>query len=118
MKLFTTLLTPFDARGEVDYRRLRAHVLWQMAQGVDGFVVTMGAGEFLVLDTEERTRIHHTVLDAAPHRPVYLGVWAPRETERDALMEQGRALGATAAVLAPPLLVEAPDDAVARMYRA
>jgi len=118
VKIFTSLVTPFDGRGEVDFRRLRAHVLWQRAQGIDGFVVTMGAGEFLVLDAEERARIHATVLDAAPGQPVYLGVWAPRERERDALIAQGRALGALGAVLAPPLLVEASDEAVERMYRA
>lgn len=118
VKLFTSLLTPFDAVGEVDYRRLRAHVLWQMAQGIDGFVVTLGAGEFLSLDAEERAHIHRTVLDAAPDRPVFLGVWAPRGVEQAALISQGQTLGAAAAVLAPPLLVSAPDEAVAATYRA
>ncbi|MEN0062583.1 MAG: dihydrodipicolinate synthase family protein [Myxococcota bacterium] len=117
VQLFTSLVTPFDDAGEVDYRRLRAHVLWQMTQGIDGFVVTLGAGEFLVLDAEERARIHHTVLDAVPNRPVYLGVWAPREQERRDLMLQGRDRGAFAAILAPPLLVGAPNDAIERMYR-
>ena len=63
MAFVVSLLTPFDPRGRVDLARLRAHVLWLSACGVEGFIAGGAAGEFLYLSDREREAVHRTVLD-------------------------------------------------------
>lgn len=101
--LLVSLLTPFDARGRVDLARLRAHVLWLSAQGVDGFVPTIAAGEFLYLTDREREAVHRTVLDAARGKQVYPGVWDASPATTAFLTDAARDQGAAGVVLAPPL---------------
>jgi len=105
-----SVLTPFDARGRVDLARLRAQVLWLAAQGVDGFVATGPAGEFLYLSDREREAIHRTVIDAAHGRQVTVCTWDPSPATTDYLTDAAKALGA-AAVLVPPPLYYALDSA-------
>ncbi len=116
MRFLTALLTPFDLAHRVDLRRLRAHVLWQIAQGVDGFVVTTHAGEFLYLTPEERREIHRTVLDAAPGRAVYVGAFDPSPSVARELTLAARDEGATGAIVPPPLLHALEPAALRQWY--
>ena len=75
--LLVSLVTPHDAQGRVDLPRLRAHVLWLAAQGVDGFVATLTAGELPYLTDREKEAVHRTVLDAAGGRDVFVCTWDP-----------------------------------------
>lgn len=117
MLFFAATLTPFDARGRVDLGRLRAHVLWLTAQGVDGFVPTGMSGELLYLGEREREAIHRVVLDAALGRPVYPCVWDPSPTTTAYLTDAAREQGATGIILPSPLLYSLPGELVARWYR-
>ncbi|MEQ1564004.1 MAG: dihydrodipicolinate synthase family protein [Myxococcota bacterium] len=115
MQFYVALLTPFDTRGRVDLARLRAHVLWLAAQGVDGFVPTGTTGEFLYLSDREREAIHRTVLDAARGRPVYPCTWDPSQATTSFLTEAARDQGAAGVLLPPPVYYEV-DDRVARAW--
>lgn len=116
MKFLVALVTPFDARGRVDLARLRAHALWLAAQGVDGFVPTSTAGEFLYLSDREREAIHRTVLDASRGRAVYPCTWDPSPATTAYLTEAARDQGAAGVVLPPPVLYEVDDRCVRQWY--
>ncbi len=117
MLFFTATLTPFDTRGRVDLGRLRAHVLWLTAQGVDGFVPTGMSGELLYLGEREREAVHRTVLDAALGCLVYPCVWDPSPTTTAYLADAAREQGATGIILPPPLFYSLPGTLVADWYR-
>jgi 4-hydroxy-tetrahydrodipicolinate synthase len=114
-RLLVALLTPFDARGRVDLARLRAHVLWLAAHGVDGFLPTLAAGEFLYLSDREREAIHRTVLDAARGREVIPGVWDALPANVSFLTDGAKSHGASGVALAPPLGYDL-DDRILRQW--
>jgi 4-hydroxy-tetrahydrodipicolinate synthase len=116
VQFLVSLLTPFDARGRVDLARLRAHVLWLAAHGIDGFVPTGTTGEFLYLSDREREAIHRTVLDAARGRPVYPCTWDPSYATTSYLTDAAREQGATGILLPPPLYYALDDLAVREWY--
>lgn len=117
MLFFVATVTPFDSRGRVDLARLRAHVLWLIAQGVDGFVPTGTTGEFLYLTDREREAIHRTVLDTARGRPVYPCTWDPSPTTTKFLTEAAREQGASGVLIPPPLYYPLPDTLTESWYR-
>ncbi len=117
MRLLASLPTPFDPRGKLDLGRFRAHVLWLMAKGVEGFLPTGPLGEFLYLTDREREALHRTVLDAAPDRPVYLFTWDPRPATIRYLNDAAAEQGAAGVVLPPPLLYRLDDTAIVHWYR-
>jgi 4-hydroxy-tetrahydrodipicolinate synthase len=110
-------LTPFDGRGKVDLARLRAHVLWLAAQGVDGFVPTAFAGEFPYLTDREREAVHRTVLESVAGRPVYPCTWDPSPQVTRYLTDAAREQGATGIVVPPPLYYRVDDDLIEAWYR-
>ena len=117
MRFFVALLTPFDTRGRVDLARLRAHVLWLAAQGVDGFVPTGTDGEFLYLTDREREAIHRTVLDAARGRIVYPCTWDASQATASFLTEAARDQGAAGVIMPPPVYYDVDDRVVKAWYR-
>ncbi|MCB9694111.1 MAG: dihydrodipicolinate synthase family protein [Alphaproteobacteria bacterium] len=117
MLFLTALPSPFDPRGKLDLGALRAHVLWLMAKGVDGFVPTAITGEFLYLSDREREAVHRTVLDAARGMPVYPFTWDPNPATTRYLTDAAAEQGASGAVVPPPLLYRLDDDAIAAWYR-
>lgn len=117
MLFFVATLTPFDSRGRVDLGRLRAHVLWLAAQGVDGFIPTGSTGEFLYLSDREREAVHRTVLESAGVLPVYPCTWDPSPSTTVYLSEAAREQGASGILLPPPLYYSVDDRVVERWYR-
>jgi dihydrodipicolinate synthase/N-acetylneuraminate lyase len=110
--LLVSLVTPHDAQGRVDLPRLRAHVLWLAAQGVDGFVATLTAGELPYLSDREKEAIHRTVLDAAGERAVYCCTWDPSPATTTWLSRSALEAGAAGVILPPPLYAELDDPAI------
>lgn len=117
MAFVVSLLTPFDPRGRVDLARLRAHVLWLSACGVEGFIAGGAAGEFLYLSDREREAVHRTVLDTARGKVVIPCTWDPSPITTAYLTGAAIDQGAKAALLPPPLFYELDDDAIHGWYR-
>ncbi len=117
VSFLVSLLTPFDARGRVDLAKLRAHVLWLAAHGVDGFVTCGAAGEFLYLSDREREAVQRTVLDSAMGKQVIACTWDPSPTTTAYLTDAAVAQGATAVLLPPPLYYDVDDDALGAWFR-
>lgn len=117
LQFYVETVTPFDARGRVDLGRLREHVRWLTAHGIDGFVPTATTGEFLYLADREREAVHRTVLDAARGCPVYPFVWDPSPATTQYLTDAAREQGASGVVLPPPLYHALPEEHVETWYR-
>ena len=117
MAFVVSLLTPFDSRGRVDLTRLRAHVLWLIAHGVDGFIAGGPPGEFLYLSDREREAVQRTVLDAARGKLVVPCTWDASPTTAAYLTGAAREQGAAAALVPPPLYYPLDDVALAAWYR-
>jgi 4-hydroxy-tetrahydrodipicolinate synthase len=60
-RVLTAMVTPFDAQGEVDYRRARELAEALIASGSDGLVVTGTTGESPTLTNEEKLRLYREV---------------------------------------------------------
>ncbi len=63
--VFTALVTPFAASGEVDEEALRRLVRWQIEEGVAGIVPCGTTGEGATLDPEEHELVVRTVSEEA-----------------------------------------------------
>lgn len=110
-------LTPFDTTGRVDLGRLRAHMLWLVAMGVDGFVPTAFDGELLYLSSREREAIHRTVIETSQGRPVYPCTWDPSPSTAAYLTDAATEQGAAGVLMPPPLLYALDASAVLDWYR-
>jgi 4-hydroxy-tetrahydrodipicolinate synthase len=63
-RVLTAMVTPFDANGEVDYRRARELAEALIASGSDGLVVTGTTGESPTLTNEEKLALYREVRSA------------------------------------------------------
>lgn len=118
MLFFVATVTPFDGRGRPDLGRLRAHVLWLAAAGVEGFVPTGSTGELLYLGDREREAVHRTVLDAARGLPVYPCIWDPSPANMAFLFDAARDNGASGVLVPPPLYYPVEDALLREWFRA
>jgi 4-hydroxy-tetrahydrodipicolinate synthase len=116
VSFLVSLVTPFDARGRVDLAKLRAHVLWLSAHGVEGFITSGAAGEFLYLSDREREAVQRTVLDAAMGRVVLPCTWDPSPTTTTYLTDAAFSQGARAVILPPPLYYDVDAEALEAWY--
>lgn len=115
MQFIVALVTPFDSRGQVDLPALRAHVMWLVAVGVDGFLATGTTGEFPYLTDRERKQIHRTVIDAASNRKVFACPWDPSPLTMAYLSRQAVEAGADL-VVPPPLYYRLAPQTVGQWF--
>ncbi|MBP5640300.1 MAG: dihydrodipicolinate synthase family protein [Victivallales bacterium] len=66
--IMPALITPIDARGRVLVKTVERLVEEQLAAGVDGFYVTGGTGEGVLLSMEQRREMVEAVIAANRHR--------------------------------------------------
>ncbi|MCS7132055.1 MAG: dihydrodipicolinate synthase family protein, partial [Hadesarchaea archaeon] len=62
------MVTPFDARGEVDEEGLRENVEFQIRKGIHGLVPVGTTGECATLSYEEHKKVIEITVDAARGR--------------------------------------------------
>ncbi len=62
--IVTAMITPFDDRGEVDYREAGRLAKWLAERGNDGLVIAGSTGEGQTLTPEERARMFAAVKEA------------------------------------------------------
>lgn len=116
--VFTIMVTPFDAEGEVDLPALRRYVDWQIGAGIHGLIPLGSTGEFLSLSDEETDLVSQTVIDQAAGRvPVLIGTTA--EDTREAVRKSQRAeqLGAQGVMVLPPFYCTPSEDEIFQHYR-
>lgn len=116
------LVTPFDARDQIDEMALGRLVEYVVDAGAHGLMVTALTGEGPLLTLDETRAVWHTAADAlGGRRPLIPAVVTTRTSDAVDLARQASAIGATA-LMAAPILPELyagrSHDDVVGFYRA
>ncbi len=100
---FVALVTPFDARGRIDVKKLQSLVHWHVEQGTDGIICSGTTGEAPTLSDADRKKVLQTCLDAAAKRIWVLagtGTSDTRQTVR--LTQMAQKAGADGCLVVAP----------------
>jgi len=97
------MVTPFDARGEVDYEQARKLALALLDSGSDGVVVSGTTGESPTLSKEEKLRLFSEVKSAVGKRgTVIAGTGSYNTKESQELTKEAEKTGVDACLLVVP----------------
>lgn len=78
---YTALITPFNRKGEVDFKALRRLIDFQIENGVDGIVVTATTGESATLSLKEKQAIIIEAIEYSNGRVPIIAGTGTNETE-------------------------------------
>ena len=102
-RLLTAMVTPFDARGEVDYQQAKKLALSLLDSGSDGVVVSGTTGESPTLSHEEKLRLFAEVKSAiADGGAVVAGTGNNDTRESQELTKEAEKIGVDACLLVVP----------------
>jgi len=97
------MVTPLDAKGELDEDGLRKNVEFQIKQGIHGLVPVGTTGECATLDYDEHKRVIEVTVEAAKGRvPVMAGTGSNSTHEAIMLTRYAKEVGADAALSVVP----------------
>ena len=102
-RLLTAMVTPFDARGQVDYQQARKLALSLLDSGSDGLVVSGTTGESPTLSHEEKLRLFSEIKSAVADRGAVVagtGTYDTRESRE--LTKEAEKIGVDACLLVVP----------------
>jgi dihydrodipicolinate synthase/N-acetylneuraminate lyase len=109
--------TPFDDRGQVDFKSLERGVDDRLAAGVDGLLVPVVASEVGHLDERERRSIIEAVLRQVGERvPVIVGASSPDPKVARDMAAYGTELGAAAVCVQAPTPLLRDEPALRRYF--
>jgi 4-hydroxy-tetrahydrodipicolinate synthase len=101
--VFSAVVTPMQANGDVDHAKLGAVVNHQIRSGIHGLIPLGSTGEFYALSPAERAQVIKTTLSAAAGRvPVVAGTNASSTRDVIAFSRQAEQLGCDGVMLAAP----------------
>jgi N-acetylneuraminate lyase len=116
--IIPALVTPFDSRGKVNNAALRELIDFLFSTGVDGFYVTGGTGEGLLLDPDERRAVLEVALDQVNGRvPVIAHVGAVATHTAVDLAAHAAAVDAAAVAAIPPIYFQVDLESIKAHYR-
>jgi 4-hydroxy-tetrahydrodipicolinate synthase len=102
-RLLTAMVTPFDARGKVDYQQARKLALSLLDSGSDGVVVSGTTGESPTLSKEEKLRLFAETKSALGNRgTVVAGTGSYNTKESQELTKEAEKIGVDACLLVVP----------------
>ena len=102
-RLLTAMVTPFDARGEVDYRQAKKLALSLLDSGSDGLVVSGTTGESPTLSREEKLRLFSEIRSAVADRGTIVAGTGNNDTgESQELTREAERIGVDACLLVVP----------------
>lgn len=100
------LVTPFDAREQLDFTSLDRLLDWHIASGTNGLVLAGSTGEAALLDDDEYAElIAHGVRRIAGRIPVVAGIGSPSTKKSIRLAQVAAAAGADAVLAVTPYYV-------------
>jgi 4-hydroxy-tetrahydrodipicolinate synthase len=110
--VFTALVTPMKANGDIHLPKLERLVDHQISQGIHGLIPLGSTGEFYALTPGERQQVLETTLAAAAGRvPVVAGANAGSTREVIGFARQAEQLGCAGVLLAAPFYsLPTPDE--------
>jgi 4-hydroxy-tetrahydrodipicolinate synthase len=102
-RLLTAMVTPFGARGEVDYRQAKRLALSLLGSGSDGLVVSGTTGESPTLSREEKLRLFAEIRSAVAGRGTVVAGTGNNDTrESQELTREAERIGVDACLLVVP----------------
>ncbi|MFN0166536.1 MAG: dihydrodipicolinate synthase family protein [Bryobacteraceae bacterium] len=117
--IIPALVTPFDARGQLDENMLRRLAEQFVGLGVQGLYLCGGTGEGVVLEAEERKRIATAVIDQVKGRvPVIVHVGSVSTPQSVDLAAHAASVKADAIASVPPFYYGVSRDGIGRHYAA
>ena len=100
---YTAMVTPLDAKGELDEDGLRKNVNFQIKHGINGLVPVGTTGECATLNYEEHERAIEVTVDVAKGRvPVLAGTGSNSTKEAIMLTRYAREVGADGTLQVTP----------------
>lgn len=111
------MVTPFDARGEVDYRQARILAQRLLASGSDGLVVSGTTGESPTLSREEKIRLFAELKDAVG-QGIIAGTGSYSTRESIELTREAEKAGASAILLVVPYYNKPTQEGLFQHYKA
>lgn len=100
------LVTPFDAREQLDFLALDRLLDWHLASGTHGLVLAGSTGEAALLDDDEyRALIAHAVQRVSGRIPVIAGIGSPSTRKSVAYARIAAEAGADAVLAVTPYYV-------------
>lgn len=113
------LVTPMDARGNLDWPALEKLVEFHLQQGTDALVVVGTTGESATLDVAEHVETIRRVVDQVKGRiPVIAGTGANCTREAIALTANAKEVGADACLLVTPYYNKPTQEGLYQHFRA
>ncbi|MFO1171629.1 MAG: dihydrodipicolinate synthase family protein [Hyphomicrobiaceae bacterium] len=112
------LVTPFDAKGEVDFKAFEKLLKSLRADGVTGWVPCGSTGEYNLMSDEERDGVLKFVKDfAKPTETLIAGTNAPHTKGVIANTKRAKAMGYDIVLLATPFYTKPTGDELIRHYK-
>jgi 4-hydroxy-tetrahydrodipicolinate synthase len=108
--IWVPLVTPFDARGDIDHAALRALTV-HLAPHVAGFVACGSTGEAHALDEDEQLAVLDSVLEASS-KPVIMGVGGPNRRAVHAQLAALHSRPLAGLLVPPPYYVRPSQEAI------
>lgn len=109
--IYTSLLTPFDEKLEIDLETLKAQIKFAIDNGVNGIVACGVNGEFSSLTLNERKKIIKTSITAVKNQvPVIAGAYSNCYKETIELINYAEENGATASIITKPFFFRKPTE--------
>jgi 4-hydroxy-tetrahydrodipicolinate synthase len=102
-RLITAMVTPFNSRGDIDYKQAKKLALALLKSGSDGLLVSGSTGESPTLSREEKLRLLAEVKSAVGDRGAVIGGTGNYNTrESIELTREAEKVGVDAALLVVP----------------
>jgi 4-hydroxy-tetrahydrodipicolinate synthase len=118
-EILTAAVTPFDARGAVDFAKFRELCNFLVDNGSDGVVVAGTTGEAPTLSDEERLTLFATAVDAVGERAsVVAGTGTYSTAHSMHLTEKAGELGVDACLVVTPYYNKPPQRAIVEHFKA
>jgi 4-hydroxy-tetrahydrodipicolinate synthase len=118
-RLLTAMITPFDERGEVDYRQARALARGLIDSGSDGLVIGGTTGESPSMSDQEKIRLFAEVKEeVGDDAAVIAGTTDNNHRKSIELSQEAERVGVDGLLLTVPAYNKPPQDGLYAHFRA
>ena len=113
------IITPFDAKGQVDEEKYRQLIEFQIANGTDVIVPCGTTGESATLDYKEHDRVIQICIEQVAKRvPVIAGTGSNSTAEAIELSQHAKEMGADGVLLVSPYYNKPSQEGLFQHYKA
>lgn len=115
---FSVIVTPFTKDGAIDEKAYRQNVENNIAAGVHGIIAGGSTGEFFLMTTDERKRVHEIAIDQVKGRiPVLCGPAGIRTEDVIDIASHAVKIGCAGGMTLTPLYVGIDEREVVEFYK-